>query len=146
MPLVVPPNLLDEDDGLTIEAEDALLEIFDRYDLDKDGALKDEELDAFAMDTNGDVFDEDTRTEITGFLDVNEKGHLTRKGFLQMYNLQTPNDPEETWKDLQKHGYDANLKLVASRREDTVEKDSNASTNNASKEPQATKKDDANSA
>ncbi|KAF9975740.1 hypothetical protein BGZ73_000490 [Actinomortierella ambigua] len=140
MPLVVPPNLLDEEDCLTVEAEDALLEIFDRYDLDKDGALNDEELDSFARDTNGDVFDEDTRAEITGFLDTNDKGHLTRKGFLQMYNLQTPNDPEETWKDLQKHGYDANLKLVASRREDAVEKDSNTTTNAATKESDADKK------
>ncbi|KAG0226914.1 hypothetical protein BGW41_004022 [Actinomortierella wolfii] len=135
MPLVVPPNLLDEEDCLIQEAEDALMEIFDRYDVDKDGALNDEELDAFARDTNGDVFDEDTRAEITGFLDVNDKGHLTKKGFLQMYNLQTPNDPEETWKDLQKHGYDSNLKLVASRREDKSEKEQAA--NSTSKESEA---------
>lgn len=35
-----------------------------------------------------------------------------------MYNLQTSSEPEETWKDLQKHGYDTKLKLVASRSED----------------------------
>ncbi|KAG0092776.1 hypothetical protein BGZ93_005652 [Podila epicladia] len=122
MPLVIPPTLIDEDGGLTQECEDALVAIFERYDADKDGALSNAELDAFAKDTNGDVFDEDTRNEITEFLDLNSKGYLTLKGFLQMYNLQTSSEPEETWKDLQKHGYDTQLKLVASRNEDSEDK------------------------
>ncbi|KAG0302225.1 hypothetical protein BGZ98_007683, partial [Dissophora globulifera] len=67
-------------------------------------------------------FDEDTRAEITEFLDLDESGQLTLKGFLQMYNLQTSSEPEETWKDLQKHGYDTKLKLVASRNEDSEDK------------------------
>ncbi|GJJ77318.1 hypothetical protein EMPS_09677 [Entomortierella parvispora] len=118
MPLIVPPSLTDEDGALTQACEDALVAIFEKYDVDKDGALSNAELDAFAKDTNGDVFDEDTRTEITEFLDLDDKGQLTKKGFLQMYNLQTSSEPEETWKDLQKHGYDSSLKLVASRSED----------------------------
>ncbi|KAG0022026.1 hypothetical protein BGZ81_008710 [Podila clonocystis] len=125
MPLVIPPTLIDEDGGLTQECEDALVAIFERYDVDKDGALSNAELDAFAKDTNGDVFDEDTRNEITEFLDLNSKGYLTLKGFLQMYNLQTSSEPEETWKDLQKHGYDTQLKLVASRNEDGEDKANN---------------------
>ncbi|KAF9320186.1 hypothetical protein BG003_006995 [Podila horticola] len=125
MPLVIPPTLIDEDGGLTQECEDALVAIFERYDVDKDGALSNAELDAFAKDTNGDVFDEDTRNEITEFLDLNSKGYLTLKGFLQMYNLQTSSEPEETWKDLQKHGYDTHLKLVASRNEDGEDKANN---------------------
>ncbi|KAF8931110.1 hypothetical protein BGZ52_013327 [Haplosporangium bisporale] len=125
MPLVIPPTLIDEDGGLTQECEDALVAIFERYDVDKDGALSNTELDAFAKDTNGDVFDEDTRNEITEFLDLNSKGYLTLKGFLQMYNLQTSSEPEETWKDLQKHGYDTQLKLVASRNEDGEDKANN---------------------
>ncbi|ORZ23886.1 hypothetical protein BCR41DRAFT_319943 [Lobosporangium transversale] len=122
MPLVTPPTLVDEDGALTQECEDALVAIFKKYDSDKDGALSNKELDAFAKDTNGDVFDEDTRTEIKEFLDLDDKGQLTLKGFLQMYNLQTSSEPQETWKDLQKHGYDTKLKLVASRREDNEEK------------------------
>ncbi|KAF9404836.1 hypothetical protein BGZ94_003912 [Podila epigama] len=125
MPLVTPPTLIDEDGALTQECEDALVAIFESYDLDKDGALSNAELDAFAKDTNGDVFDEDTRNEITEFLDLNEKGYLTLKGFLQMYNLQTSSEPEETWKDLQKHGYDTKLKLVASRNENGDDKVNN---------------------
>ncbi|KAG0367235.1 hypothetical protein BC939DRAFT_441039 [Gamsiella multidivaricata] len=122
MPLVTPPTLVDEDGALTQECENALVAIFKRYDVDKDGALSTSELDAFAKDTNGDVFDEDTRAEISEFLDLDERGQLTLKGFLQMYNLQTSSEPEETWKDLQKHGYDTKLKLVASRNEDSDDK------------------------
>ncbi|KAF9361991.1 hypothetical protein BGX26_008163 [Mortierella sp. AD094] len=122
MPLVTPPTLVDEEGALTQECEDALVAIFENYDLDKDGALSAAELDAFARDTNGDVFDEDTRAEITEFLDLDDKGQLTLKGFLQMYNLQTTSEPAETWKDLQKHGYDTKLKLVASRNEDNDDK------------------------
>ncbi|KAF9123353.1 hypothetical protein BGW39_009022 [Mortierella sp. 14UC] len=118
----ITPKLTEEDGALTLACEDALVAIFERYDVDKDGALSNAELDAFAKDTNGDVFDEDARAEITEFLDLDDKGQLTLKGFLQMYNLQTSSEPEETWKDLQKHGYDTNLKLVASRSEDRDEK------------------------
>ncbi|KAF8975922.1 hypothetical protein BGZ46_008725 [Entomortierella lignicola] len=121
MPLVTP-TLVDEEGALTQACEDALVAIFNKYDLDKDGALSATELDAFAKDTNGDVFDEDTRAEITEFLDLDDKNQLTLKGFLQMYNLQTSSEPEETWKDLQKHGYDTKLKLVASRNEHSEEK------------------------
>ncbi|KAG0263464.1 hypothetical protein BG011_008757 [Mortierella polycephala] len=122
MPLVTPPPLVDDDGAFTQECEDALVAIFKRYDVDKDGALSRAELDAFARDTNGDVFDDDSRAEITEFFDLDDKGQLTLKGFLQMYNLQTTSEPEETWKDLQKHGYDTKLKLVASRNEDSEDK------------------------
>ncbi|KAG0044855.1 hypothetical protein BGZ83_009884 [Gryganskiella cystojenkinii] len=130
MPLIVPPSLTEEDGGLTQACEDALIAIFEKYDVDKDGALSNAELDAFAKDTNGDVFDEDTRAEITEFLDLDDKGYLTKKGFLQMYNLQTSSEPEETWKDLQKHGYDSSLKLVASRSEDGESSSNNNSSIN----------------
>lgn len=38
--------------------------------------------------------------EIETFFEVTEGGNLTTNGFMQMYHLQTQNDPEETWKDL----------------------------------------------
>ena len=60
------------------------------------------------------------------------------KGFLQVYQLQTENDEEETWRDLVRcpfhlydfphlrgyqstHGFDRSLKLVTSRLEDDPE-------------------------
>lgn len=90
-------------------------------------------LDAWAEDTNGAPFSEETKEELREFMDVTEEGELTCviyhsfisptflaylcvifpiflvlipvfscrfKGFAQIYQLQTENDEEETWKDL----------------------------------------------
>jgi len=70
------------------------------------------------------------------FLDVTDTGCLTFKGFLQVYQLQTENDEEETWRDLSKHGFDRNLRLVSSRRED-VDADTDSFTSGT--EPSAEK-------
>jgi hypothetical protein len=114
-------------------------------------------LDKWAVDTNGHSFPEETKEELREFLDVTEEGCLTCvifvadhfpvsdtftphrfKGFLQIYQLQTENDEEETWRDLVRlpsyrtqfdeclwcglaqsnHGFDRNLNLVSTRRED----------------------------
>ncbi|KAF9792722.1 hypothetical protein BJ322DRAFT_1103194 [Thelephora terrestris] len=80
--------------------------------------LSSEGLDAWATDTNGTPFSEDTKKELREFMDVTDTGCLTFKGFLQIYQLQTENDEEETWRDLSQHGFDRNLRLVSSRRED----------------------------
>ncbi|KAF9585586.1 hypothetical protein BGW38_001672 [Lunasporangiospora selenospora] len=131
MSSVVPPNLVDDEGDLTQACWDALVAIFHKYDVDKDGVLNDHELDNFARDTNGDVFDEDSRAEIRGFLDVDDKGNLKLKGFMEMYNLQTNSEPEATWRDLQKHGYDNQLMLVASRNEDNDDKSASAANKDA---------------
>lgn len=61
-------------------------------------------------------------------------GWIRFEGFLQIYQLQTENDEEETWRDLvsvyfifstkftsnerqSAHGFDRNLNLVSTRRE-----------------------------
>lgn len=53
-----------------------------------------------ATDTNGAPFAQETKDELIEFMDVTEQGGLTFKGFLQIYQLQTENDEEETWRDL----------------------------------------------
>ncbi|EPQ58210.1 hypothetical protein GLOTRDRAFT_35936 [Gloeophyllum trabeum ATCC 11539] len=80
--------------------------------------LSEEGLDAWAKDTNGVPFSEETKEELRQFLDVTDNGDLTFKGFLQIYQLQTENDEEETWRDLSSHGFDRTLRLVSSRREE----------------------------
>ncbi|TDL27351.1 hypothetical protein BD410DRAFT_782443 [Rickenella mellea] len=75
-------------------------------------------LDRWAVDTNGAPFSAEAKDELKEFLDVNEGGDLTFNGFLQIYQLQTENDEEETWRDLSSHGFDRSLTLVATRRED----------------------------
>jgi hypothetical protein len=86
--------------------------------------LSPEGLDAWARDTNGSPFSQETKEELVEFLDVTPAGELTSvlpclslsdmpqqglltltgfcrfKGFLQLYQLQTENDEEETWRDL----------------------------------------------
>jgi len=79
--------------------------------------LTTEALDKWATDTNGSPFSEETKEELKDMLDVNDDGNLTFKGFLQIYQLQTENDEEETWKDLSTHGFDRSLSLASTRRE-----------------------------
>jgi Ca2+-binding EF-hand superfamily protein len=102
-------DLLDDEDWFTPSAERVLTEIFEKFDVDKDGALNKNELDAFATATNGTPFDKETLQEIKDAFDVNEKEDLTKKGFFEMYHLQTLSEPKETWKDIKKHGYNKNL-------------------------------------
>ncbi|KAJ1836445.1 hypothetical protein LPJ63_000233 [Coemansia sp. RSA 2711] len=105
-------ELLTEDLDFTPACEQALLEIFARYDKDGDGALNDSELQEFAKFTNGKAFSETELSDIREYLKCTEENWLLREGFLQMYSLQTASgDVEETWKDLKQHGYDDELKL-----------------------------------
>ncbi|KAG9101672.1 hypothetical protein FRC06_002737 [Ceratobasidium sp. 370] len=83
-------------------------------------------LDAWARDTNGAEFPAETKEEMRDTLDVTDKGDLTFNGFIQIYQLQTENDEEETWRDLMKsaHGFDRNLNLVSTRREENQKPES----------------------
>ncbi|KAI8058154.1 hypothetical protein BDF22DRAFT_664195 [Syncephalis plumigaleata] len=108
-----------EEDFFTPACESALTEIFKRFDKDNDGALSLEELNAFAEATNGEAFTEETLDEIKESFDVNDQNDLTLRGFLEMYTLQTTSEPEETWKDLRKLGYNEQLTLIDT--EDTTD-------------------------
>ncbi|PFH50659.1 hypothetical protein AMATHDRAFT_3736 [Amanita thiersii Skay4041] len=129
--------LLDEDGAISFQLEACLKHIFAKYCVppaqkpeSHDGKrhvllnpplgayLDPEGLDAWARDTNGAPFSQETKKELVEFLDVTDDGGLTFKGFLQIYQLQTENDEEETWRDLSNHGFDRTLKLVATRREE----------------------------
>ncbi|KAF5391266.1 hypothetical protein D9757_001984 [Collybiopsis confluens] len=116
-------NLLDEEGGISDAFKNCLALIFAKYCSPKPADPSSSQLphyaylgpaglDAWALDTNGQPFSEDTKEEILQFMDVTDEGNLTFKGFLQIYQLQTENDPEETWSDLAKHGFDRSLTLV----------------------------------
>ncbi|KAJ2557707.1 hypothetical protein EV175_001187 [Coemansia sp. RSA 1933] len=112
-------DLLQDDMEFTPKCEAALVEIFERYDKDKDGALNDAELAAFANFTNGEPFTEEDLEDIRSNLKCRDDGSLIREGFLQMYSLQTnAGDEDETWKDLKKHGYNEQLELVNKKDQD----------------------------
>ncbi|KAH6918669.1 hypothetical protein BKA70DRAFT_24327 [Coprinopsis sp. MPI-PUGE-AT-0042] len=128
-------QLLDDDGCISDELEACLGHIFAKYCTPRsakssdetllspppDAYLSGEGLDEWARDTNGAPFPQDTKEELVDFLDCTDDGCLTFKGFLQIYQLQTENDEEETWRDLSTHGFDRSLKLVTSRREDDPE-------------------------
>ncbi|KAJ6455666.1 hypothetical protein C8R45DRAFT_583822 [Mycena sanguinolenta] len=131
-------QLLDNEGGISDQLEACLKHIFGKYckppapvpaaaDMREllvppEGAyLTTAGLDAWARDTNGAPFSPETKEELIEFLDVNDNGELTFKGFLQIYQLQTENDEEETWRDLSNHGFDRRLRLVATRTEGVSE-------------------------
>jgi Ca2+-binding EF-hand superfamily protein len=80
-PKVKREPLIDDDtDDFTPKCVAALEEIFQRFDVDKDGVLNEKELDEFAKACNGTPFDEDSKTEIKTYFDTTDKGDLTLKG------------------------------------------------------------------
>ncbi|BGP29831.1 hypothetical protein JCM10296v2_001577 [Rhodotorula toruloides] len=116
-----PSVLLTEEGELSDKLYDILHEVFLRFaKLPKTEAaakLKDEkekvklatlgrdEINAFSRATNGKDLPDEQWTEIVEYLDVNDAGELTFKGFTELYSLQTENDEAETVKDLQAWGY-----------------------------------------
>ncbi|KAF8797947.1 hypothetical protein BYT27DRAFT_7203636 [Phlegmacium glaucopus] len=120
-------QLLDDEGNISDQLEICLKHIFSKYCYppvqksesfvlltpSPDACLTSEGLDRWACETNGTPFTKETKDELIEFLDVTDDGNLTLKGFLQIYQLQTENDEEETWRDLSKHGFDRTLKLVA---------------------------------
>ncbi|PPQ70955.1 hypothetical protein CVT24_009955 [Panaeolus cyanescens] len=119
-------SLLDEEGDITPQFERCLAHIFAKFcspavERPVDGkvfltppanaCLTGTGLDEWAIATNGEPLAQESKDELE-FLDVNDDGHLTFKGFLQLYQLQSENDEEETWKDLQKHGFDRTLNFA----------------------------------
>ncbi|KAF8921413.1 hypothetical protein CPB85DRAFT_1428401 [Mucidula mucida] len=104
-------KLLDDDGDITLELENALKHIFEKYAVD--GLMTREKIRQWSKDTNGEenALSEDSIDEIFEFMDVDEANNLTFKGFLQIYQLQTENDAAETLRDLEKHGYNSRLVL-----------------------------------
>ncbi|BGP05796.1 hypothetical protein JCM10049v2_001609 [Rhodotorula toruloides] len=117
-----PSVLLTEEGELSDKLYDILHEVFLRFaklpETEAAAKLKDEkekvklatlgreEINAFSRATNGKDLPDEQWTEIVEYLDVNETGELTFKGFTELYSLQTENDEAETVKDLKAWGYD----------------------------------------
>ena len=47
-----------------------------------------------------------SRRQLSALFDTDARGNLTLKGFEQMYLMQTNHQPDDTWRDLEKLGYD----------------------------------------
>jgi len=141
----VDVQLLDDDGDLTPEFETCLAFIFSKYCtptptsrplhwlstgglerpapppvdwIPEEAFMSEEALDQWATDTNGHPLSDDMKNEILDSIDTNDDGHLTFGGLLQIYQLQTSMEEEETWRDLASHGFDRNLELAPTRSED----------------------------
>lgn len=106
--------LITEDGDLTEEFHQLLKDIFTRFDKNQDAKWDEEELDDFARTCNGKPFDKNSKEEIKENFEVSEEGWLTLKGFIEMYHLQTSAEESETWKDLEKLGYNKQLQKILS--------------------------------
>ena len=97
--------------GLTDKFRIVLREVFERFDEDKDGVLNREELQNFAVAANaGSDLEDDEVEQLQQFFECNDKGHLTMKGFFQMYHMQTSSRSSDTWKDMQRLGVPSELR------------------------------------
>eukprot|EP00128_Syssomonas_multiformis_P012911 Colp12_sorted_trinity150504_noHs@11163 len=115
-------KLLDESGDVTEEFEKVLKDIFAAFDKDQDKVLNDAELNAYSTFLNGAPFGDEELEQMRDFFDCDEKGSLTFSGFLQLYQMQTSGDEQETWKDLTKHGYDKSLKKATKPTADSETK------------------------
>ncbi|KIS71812.1 uncharacterized protein UMAG_10955 [Mycosarcoma maydis] len=138
--------LLDEEGDLTPKFEAALIRVFARFSTsykkrhaevrasgsepsasiprpDGSDVLTEADLDAFSTVTNGAALPQESKNEIREFLDTDKEGNLTLRGFIEMYHLQSDNEPEETWKDLDKLGFGDNLEYAGGRSETCARKD-----------------------
>ncbi|EPQ32420.1 uncharacterized protein PFL1_00616 [Pseudozyma flocculosa PF-1] len=130
--------LINDEGDISDKLEAALLRIFARFSssyrkanptLDahqpstslprpsKDDTLTASDLDDFAMATNGSTFPEEAKEEIQEYLDTDDDGNLTFRGFCEMFHLQSDNEPEETWRDLKTCGFNDKLDFIGVKAE-----------------------------
>lgn len=84
------PLLIDEDEAwLTQAAEAAFTEIFKRFDVDNDGLLSFQEIQAFALAANGKKFTAKELRELRDGELLDAQGKWTLHGFLSFFHLQT---------------------------------------------------------
>jgi len=98
--------LLDDDKELSNRLKAALTAIFNSFDKDKDGSLSPTELSEFVFKTNGSRPPAAFLTQMGIQFGKDAKGYLTLDGFLNFFLEQTLEDPIETRRDLEKHGWD----------------------------------------
>ncbi|KAG0228584.1 hypothetical protein BGW42_002074 [Actinomortierella wolfii] len=98
--------LLDSSKSLSAPLKAALTSIFNTFDKDKDGALSPQELSDFVFKTNGQRPPQAFLTQMGIQFGQNAKGYLTLEGFFNFFLEQTIDDPLETRRDLEKHGWD----------------------------------------
>ncbi|KFH68140.1 hypothetical protein MVEG_06869 [Podila verticillata NRRL 6337] len=98
--------LLDSTKTLSTQLKSALTDIFQTFDQDKDGGLSPQELSEFVFKTNGSRPPAAFLTQMGIQFGKTSKGYLSLEGFFNFFLEQTLDDPIETRRDLEKHGWD----------------------------------------
>lgn len=98
--------LLDNAKELSNRLKAALTAIFNNFDKDKDGSLSPAELSEFVFKTNGSRPPAAFLSQMGIQFGKDAKGYLTLEGFFNFFLEQTLEDPIETRRDLEKHGWD----------------------------------------
>ncbi|KAG0264307.1 hypothetical protein BG011_007055 [Mortierella polycephala] len=98
--------LLDSAKELSSRLKAALTAIFNTFDKDRDGSLSPSELSEFVYKTNGSRPPAAFLTQMGIQFGKDAKGYLTLEGFFNFFLEQTLEDPIETRRDLEKHGWD----------------------------------------
>jgi len=118
-------DLLNDIGDCSPDFKRVLIELFGRFDVDGDKLLNKDELLAFSRTANptGREFTSTELEEIWEHFDCKgqgpNSGGLTLRGWLQMYQVQTGGDEEETWSDLHQLGYDGQLQKLAEKKKRT---------------------------
>lgn len=100
-------------DWLAPAFQTVLNQVFARFDVDGDGLLSMEELQAFAAACNGGArLSDDEIEQVQDYFNTDDNGNLTPNGFGQMMHMQTQVRAEDTWRDLKALGYDESLTLL----------------------------------
>ena len=103
--------LFGDDGELSAPFTAALREVFDRFDAARAGVLDDAALNSFAAACNdGAGFAAEELEEMKEMLDCDDQGRLTWRGFTELFHTQSAARPEDTWRDLARLGYDAQLR------------------------------------
>ncbi|KAF9420793.1 hypothetical protein BGZ94_009037 [Podila epigama] len=98
--------LLDSNKALSEPLKAALTDIFRTFDKDRDGGLSPSELSDFVYKTNGSRPPAAFLTQMGLQFGKTAKGYLSLEGFFNFFLEQTLDDPIETRRDLEKHGWD----------------------------------------
>lgn len=104
-------GLVEKNGALSEKFRLVLGEVFRRFDKDGDGALCRAELEEFAKESGTGQIEAEDIKQLKTYFDTDTAGNLTRKGFEQMYLMQSNHQAVDTWKDLERLGYTKELAL-----------------------------------
>ncbi|XP_071841818.1 EF-hand calcium-binding domain-containing protein 7-like isoform X1 [Apostichopus japonicus] len=98
---------------LTKDFRNALVDIFDMVDLDSNGTLSRDEFNMFQVRTSGEGIDDDAWEVVEENFEL-KKGELTRKGFLDLNEMEANDvegDTDDLWVTLRCMGFSEDLSL-----------------------------------